>query len=73
MSKRSHEMQLWADKAFCRKLEQLKAEMTLMGRTKIRSKGDLTRLIINTAAWKQVEDEIKQTKRIGGIKFDGLM
>jgi len=73
MSKRSHEMQLWADKAFCQRLEHLKAEMILSGKTKIKSKGDLTRMIIKTEAWKQVEAEIKQTRRLGGLKFDGLI
>jgi len=73
MSKRSREMQLWADKEFCLRLDHLKAEMTLIGAKNIKSKGDLTRMIIKTNAWRKVEEEIKQQNRMRGLKFDGLI
>lgn len=73
---RNHQKQVWLDEEFADKLEKLQAKKRLMGK-KV-SIGQLTKEMLNTKGWEEVEKEIleldkqatKSTMRVG-IKFDG--
>lgn len=81
MSSRSNQKQIWADEFFVRKLEEIKAKRLLAGKP-VKNTGELTKMMCETDAFKQLEDEImnfdpleqtanhKRKTRLK-IKFDG--
>lgn len=82
MSNRNNQKQIWADKLFVKKLEELKAKRILVGKP-INNVGELTKMICETDAFKNLEKEIlnfdplhpgkkKKDMRIN-INFDGLI
>jgi len=80
MSDRNNQKQIWADELFVKKLEEIKAKRTLVGKP-IKNLGALTKMICETNAFKNLEDEIlnydplnpnKKKRRIN-INFDGLL
>lgn len=78
MSNRNNQKQIWADELFVKKLEEIKAKRILVGKP-IKNVGELTKIICQTDAFKELENEIlnfdplnnnKKNMRIN-IKFDG--
>lgn len=81
MSRRNNQKQIWADELFVQKLEMIKAKRLLVGKP-VNNMGDLTKMICETDAFRNLEDEIlnfdplnpmkKKSNKIR-IKFDGLI
>lgn len=64
--------QQWIPEEMDNELMKLQAKL-ILGGVMVKSRNQLLKSIINTKSWRQIEDELLNNKRKGGIRFDGLI
>lgn len=81
MSNRNNQKQIWADKMFIQKLEEIRAKAILEGKP-IKNVGEITKRMCQTEAFKELEKQVinfdplnlnKKNNMKLRIKFDGLL
>jgi hypothetical protein len=78
MSSRTNQRQIWADAEFVKRLENIKAKRTLMGKP-VKNVGDLTKELAHCRSFEDLEDEVlgfdkKQKEKMNiRIRFDGSL
>jgi len=74
MGSRSKQKQIWADTEFIKRLEEVKAKASLNNRH-YTSYSDLTKELVNTPAFEDVERQLvennrKVNRKLKGVRFD---
>lgn len=69
MSSRKDLKQIWVDKDFVKKLEEIKAKRLLAGMP-VRSMGELTKEIANTGVLDKIEKDMMNLDKLIGFKIN---